>query len=142
MLFNRRGRFRLPQLAAAPDRSDHEHEGRAKRGEHEFVDLAVERRCFTKPNTDEVVSILKLMSPPSNLCSRGAIAGSVAITSPPIQPSNAAPSHTRIGIRSRIIMISAAPAIIIGMLTALERINSESWPFAAAATAMTLWRKS
>ena len=37
-------------------------------------------------------------------------------------------------------MISAAPAMIMGMLMASPRINSESFPLAAAATAMTLSR--
>src|SRR5260370_41722911 len=34
----------------------------------------------------------------------------------------------------------SAPAMIIGMLMARPRINSESWPLAAAATAITLSR--
>src|SRR5882672_7774363 len=46
---NCRRRLHLSQLAAAPDRSDHEHDRRAKQCEHQFVDLAVEPEMLYKP---------------------------------------------------------------------------------------------
>src|ERR1700674_5743893 len=62
------------------------------------------------------------------------------MTSPAIQPSSAAPAHTKIGRRLSSAMISAAPATISGMLIARPRINSGALPLAAAATAITLSR--
>jgi len=62
------------------------------------------------------------------------------MTSPAIQPSNAAPAQTRIGSLLSTAMIRAAPATIKGMLMASPRINSGTLPLAAAATAITLSR--
>ena len=47
-------------------------------------------------------------------CSIGAMPGSVAITSPAIQPSSAAPAQTSTGSRASSAMINAAPATISG----------------------------
>src|SRR5258705_8034447 len=78
--------------------------------------------------------------PLKNACSAGCTAGSVAITSPAIQPSRPAPAQTRAGSRVSSAMISAAPATIRGTLMASPRTSKGMLPLAAAATAMTLSR--
>ena len=90
--------------------------------------------------TPSIVSSEAPNGPSNSACSFGAIAGSVAMTSPAIQPSSAAPAQTRIGSLSSSAMISAAPATIRGMLIARPRTSSGTLPLAAAATAMTLSR--
>src|SRR3954469_11123805 len=78
--------------------------------------------------------------PSNSVCSLGAMPGSVAITSPAIQPSSAAPAHTRTGSFASSAMISAAPATIKGTLMARPSTSKGALPLAAAATAMTLSR--
>src|SRR5438046_3157858 len=80
------------------------------------------------------------IGPLKNACNAGCTAGSVAITSPAIQPSRPAPAHTKAGSRVSKAMISAAPATIRGTLMASPMTSSGMLPLAAAATAMTLSR--
>ena len=90
--------------------------------------LRLSRRRRTKPaaTTDSAPSVAPIIH---TVCaaagSRLAVnSGSLAMISPAIQPSSAAPAHTTMGKRSSTDMINAAPAMISGMLTARPNISS------------------
>src|SRR5437762_3609979 len=96
--------------------------------------------CPPLANCGAMPSDLKRPSRPTptgplkNACNPGCTAGSVAITSPAIQPSKPAPAHTSAGSRVSKAMISAAPATIRGTLMASPMTSSGMLPLAAAAT--------
>ena len=80
----------LGQRVLAPEAAHHQHHDHAEDSQHEL-------RAMAMSDIDRGQDRIQLGAEwaGNSAVSFGSIAGSVAITSPAIQPSNAAPNHTR-----------------------------------------------